>query len=262
MRNEIDAALLLAERYSFSRLCREESKRQTAANGIGEYAEKRMHRTLKRFVLDDPDCFERRVPRRDGTLSRFIADVLTEKGQIFEIQTGSLFPLARKIRFYMEETDFRVTVVHPLLSEKQVTYIEKDGTPLRRRKSPLHESFLHGVAALKPLVPFLGNERLSFRFLSVSAEEYRFARVRAKRRYECFLSALLDEIELSSPADYFSLLPQGLPDLFVAKDFAAPTKLRGYDLYDALAVFCAVGALSKEGKRGRAVLYRKIWKDT
>ena len=251
-------AMLSAAQLTFARLCREELGSIGAGNSIGEYAEKRMHRTIKRFLFDDETFFERRVPRRDGTLSRFIADILTDDGRAFEIQTGDLFPLARKMRFYMEESDLRVFVVHPLLAEKHLTRLDAGGAPKERRKSPLHENIFHGVAELKPFLPYLTSPRLSFRFLFLAAEEYRLPARRRTRRYECLPTALLDDVELNGTADYAALLPQDLPAEFTAKEFGRVTRLSGYALYDALAVFCGVGALRKEGKRGRAFLYLKM----
>ena len=59
-------------------------------------------------------------------------------------------------------------------------------------------------------------------------------------------------------ADYRALLPTDLPPVFTAKTFSRATGLRGYDLYDALAVFAAVGALEKGDKQGRSQLWRVI----
>jgi len=60
-------------------------------------------------------------------------------------------------------------------------------------------------------------------------------------------------------AVYLAWFPLDLPERFTAKAFAKHTRLRGYALYDAIAVFQALGALCRVGKEGRATLFeRKI----
>ena len=104
-------------RITFAKLCHEELLREKERDGIGLYAEKRLHSVLKRWMYDDFTAHEQKVPTRDGKTSRFVADILTPSGEIIEIQTGELYPLARKISFYMEQTDHTVTLVHPLVAK-------------------------------------------------------------------------------------------------------------------------------------------------
>ena len=49
-----------------------------------------------------------------------------------------------------------------------------------------------------------------------------------------------------------------LPEEFTTKAFGKQTRLRGYDLYNALAVFEALGVVERCGKSGRMTLYRKL----
>lgn len=251
----------------FSRLCHEELARKKERDGIGLLAEKRMHGILKRFFCDDFACHEVKVMGRGEKKRRFVADVLTPEGQIFEIQTGSLYPMRAKLAFYMEETDYKVTVVHPLLADKQICVLQKDtGEVLAARKSPVHETPLVGLAELKLFASYLLDPRFSYCMPLLSVTEYRFSeppkgrRRRASARYELLPDALLDTVWLHSAADVSALFPD-TPQLageFTAATFGKHTRLRGYALYDVLSVFETLGIIAQCGKQGRAKLYRRV----
>ena len=251
-------------KITFARLCHEELLRQKERDSIGLYAEKRLHSVLKRWMYDDFAAHEQKVPQRDGKMSRYVADILTPSGDIIEIQTGDLFRLARKITFYMEKTDFKLTVVHPLIAEKWVSWLDPvTGRLCERRRSPRHDTVLSGIACLKPFAQLLGDPRLSFLFPLLELDEYRFLDGKGDRRklrshrYELIPLSLIDAVRLTQKAEYLSHFPADLPDRFTAKIFQKHTRLRGYALYDAIAVFEALGAVRRVGKEGRSTLFEK-----
>ncbi len=251
-------------KITFAKLCHEELMREKERDGIGLYAEKRLHSVLKRWMYDDFSAHEQKVPKRGGKMSRFVADILTPDGEIIEIQTGELYPLARKIAFYMEETDLKVTLVHPLIAEKQISWMEPEtGELVSRNRSPKHDSVLSGIALLKPFAPYLGDPRFSLLFPFVELDEYRLldgygkARKLRSHRYELIPLALRDCVAFCDKTDFLSYFPQELPLQFTAKAFGKHTRLRGYALYDAIAVFEALGALSRIGKEGRSTLFQR-----
>ena len=81
-------------------------------------------------------------------------------------------------------------------------------------------------------------------------------RKRGSHRYELIPEKLLDVHRLTTPTDYAALLPE-LPPHFTAKEFGQRTHLRGYDLYFVLAVFESLSLLQKDGKEGRATIWRQ-----
>ena len=205
-------------------------------------------------TLADPDVYEKKWEK--------CYSVLTPDGEIIEIQTGELYPLARKIAFYMEQTDHRITLVHPLIAEKQISWLEPEtGELVSRAKSPKKDSVLSGIALLKPFLPYLGDPRFTLLFPFVELEEYRlldgYGKTRKLRshRYELIPLALRDCASLCAREDYLSYFPTDLPESFTAKVFAKHTRLRGYALYDALAVFEGLGAIARAGKEGRSTLF-------
>lgn len=254
------------DRSIFLRCCREESAEQKTRDSIGLLSEKQLHGALKRWVTEDISCHEKKVTANDGTKTFAVADVLTPDREIAEIQTGSLYPLCRKIAFYMEKTDCRVTLIHPLATRKYLSWIDPvsgDITP--RRRSPKAKTPLSALGELKPFLPYLGDPRFTVWFPALAMEEYRFldgrgaGRKRGSHRMELFPTDLVGVTVLQTKEDYRALFPAGLPPSFTAKEFSARTRLgTGYNLYDVLAVFCALGVLEKGEKRGRSYVYRQL----
>ena len=251
-------------KVTFQKLCYEELLREKERDGIGLYAEKRLHSVLKRWMYDDFTAHEQKVPERGGRISRFVADILTHEGEIIEIQTGELYPLARKIAFYMEKTDLPVTLVHPLIAEKHICWIDPEtGEAASRSRSPKRDGPLSGLALLKPFAPYLGNARFTVLFPFVKLEEYRlldgYGRSRKLRshRYELIPLELTDCISFCEKEEYLAAFPEDLPQRFTAKVFGKHTRLRGYALYDAIAVFESLGALERVGKEGRSTVFER-----
>ena len=251
-------------RITFAKLCHEELLRQKDRDSIGLYAEKRLHSVLKRWMYDDFSAHEQKVPQRDGKISRFVADVLTPSGEIIEIQTGEPFRLAKKIAFYMEQTDLKVTLVHPLTAQKWVSWMDVEtGEISARRRSPRHDTVLSGIALLKVFAPYLGDSRFSVLFPLLELDEYRLldgggnSRKLRSHRYELMPLSLIDAVRLTDRETYLSYFPAELPDQFTAKIFQKHTHLRGYALYDAIGVFEALGAIKRIGKEGRSTLFKK-----
>ncbi|MBQ3483277.1 MAG: hypothetical protein IJA78_03790 [Clostridia bacterium] len=254
--------MIAASKITFSRLCHEELTRVKDRDGIGLYAEKRLHSVLKRWVWDDLSCHEQKVVTRDEKKTRFVADVLTPSGEIVEIQTASLYPMRKKIAFYMEHTDHPVTVVHPLIAQKHICWMDPaTGEITARRRSPRRDTPIAALGELKAFLPYLGNPRFTLCLPLIALEEFRLldgwgnGGKRGSHRYEQLPTELLDTHFLVSRADYGALLPEGLPESFTAKVFGKATGLRGYALYDALAVLEGLGFLAKCGKDGRSVRY-------
>lgn len=254
-----------ASKIAFARYCHEELSRVKERDGIGLLAEKRLHSVLKRWILDDLTRHEQNVAGRDGKPTRFVADILTADGEIFEIQTGDLYPLCRKIAFYMEQTDHPVTVVHPLIGQKQINWIDPgSGEITHRNRSTKHETPLSVLGELKPFLPYLGHPRFSLCLPLLALEEFRLldgwgkGGKRGSHRFELIPTELMEVWQLASLADYLALYPRELPSPFTAKVFGKYTRLRGYALYGALAVLEGLGACRKCGKEGRSNLYETV----
>ena len=239
----------------FSRLCQEDAVMyQNDGDGIGTYNEKRFHRIFKRLVTEDASCYEAKI-------GKYVADVFCD-GHITEIQTANYGKLAPKIRYYLEETDYTVSVVLPLVSSKKIIRADKEtGEVQYARRSPKSaretDAFKH-LYYLRELIP---NERLRVHIALVSVEEYRFSdkqRYRREGKYDNDVRpiALEKEVVLKGTDDYRRFVPEELKnEEFDAKLFSSLTKLRGRALYSTLNTLHALGILSRR-ENGKRYVYK------
>ncbi len=256
-----------SDKIRFERVCRDILLADREREGIGTLNEKKLHTMLKFFVCDNKEHHEIKVfsqapdEQEKKRQRSYVADVLDDC-DIFEIQTGHLYPLKNKIKFYLEETDYNVTVVHPMAIKKWVNYMSpQDGTLLRRVISPKKEKPGDMLPELYSLIDFLGNRRLRFRALIVEAEEFRIGAKSGRRgsqKYERIPTQLLDIVDFNTPTDYLEYIPKGLPSPFTAAEFGKSAGYRGIDIYSSLKVLIKMGLIREDGKRGRAVTYTII----
>lgn len=254
-----------AGKATFYRIAAEELAREKARESIGLLAEKRLHSVLKRWVTDDFACHEVRIRGKDNTKRYAVADVCLPDGEIAEIQTGALYPLCGKMEFYFKETNRPVTLIHPVIAEKHVSWISpEDGSVSARRKSPKKETVLSAAGQLKPFAAYFETGRFEVWLPVLRAEEYRLADgwgrggKRGSHRFELIPTDLSEVVVLRGARDLIPFLPPDLPARFTAKELAALAKpLSGFALYDLLALLCAGGVLFKAGKAGRSTVYEK-----
>ena len=109
-----------AERERFAAICRDvtaaaQGEYSGDESGVGVLNEKRMHAALKRFICSDSSFHEQRpdVAIGDGTKKskKYVADVLCGD-EIYEIQTGSFWPLRKKLEWYAANTAYRAALPH------------------------------------------------------------------------------------------------------------------------------------------------------
>lgn len=260
------------DKKKFEDICLSVAAEGLESGGIGTMSEKRMHKALKRYICPDESCHEVRI-KPDGSVSYdekdksgrggYIADIYSD-GKIFEVQTGSFYPLKSKIKFYLENTDFDITVVHPIIAVKWSVWIDTEtGEATKRRRSPKKEDKYTLLSEMFWLSDYLNNPRLHFRGLLIEAEEYRLLdgwskdKKKGSNRYERIPLSIIDDITVNSSETGKSFLPTELPNEFAASDFGKITKLRGKKLYGALKVLCATGVVEKGEKKGRSFVYRR-----
>ena len=244
------------DKILFSRLCIDDMEKffETEEKGIGIYNEKSLHRILKRFFCDDESCFEQRV-------GKYIADIFDGE-KIIEIQSGSFYPLKEKLKYYLEETAYSVTIVHPIIADKTIIKADKEsGEIMSIRRSPKRESEWDVLPEMFWLKDFIVSERLKLRLVFVCAKEYRYSeRVRFRKTgaYDSMLvpEGLIGEVEFSGNEDFREYIPQELKGAngFSTSEYSSCSKLKGRKLSLALNFLCAVGLLRKE-KQGKRWIY-------
>lgn len=240
----------------FDSLCAEFEKTMASrdSDGIGTYNEKILHKALKHAICDDPLCLENEV-------GAYVADVLAD-GEIFEIQTGGFYPLVKKIEYLLENTEYKITVVHPLISELLLIRMDKEtGEVIRKKRSPKKETPSSIISELFYLRNIISSDRVRFILPQISGEEYRFSeRVRGRKSgaYDSlFLPKHMTEItEVQGVDGVRSILPTEIREAesFDSAIFAKALKLRGRRLSLALKFLCDTEIARRE-KSGNKYIY-------
>lgn len=276
--------LFVARQERFAEMCEAErhSNRPAEGTGIGTYKEKRLHALLKDFYT--PEDARQEVRLEEDMINsayadltdaatrrardRYVADILTNEGEIIEIQTGGFFPLTQKLHFYLCATNLRVTVVHPICAIKHMRWMDPETgelSPLRR--SPKRGRARDVAKELYWLLPYLAEPRFRLILPLIEVEEIRLQngwgrdRKRGSERYDRFAMALCDEVVFSSPADYATLFlpsPEALPAPFTAAEYAKATGIRGKATYTALRMLTELRYLVPAAPRGRAGTWERI----
>ena len=235
----------MTDSIRFERICREDCEALHLRDGIGTVSEKRLHRILKKFISERADTHEAEV-------GRYIADILIDDN-IYEIQTSSFSPLLPKIKYYLENTSYSVTLIYPIIRNKRIIRIAPEtGEILRQQTSPLHGRSADLLPELYFLRTVYPHERLSVRLVFIDAEEYRYSermRYRRKGAYdaELFPVSLVGIEEYSLIEDLRPLIPAGA-DRFTATEFSRLTGFTGRRLYRALTILTSAELLRKENK--------------
>ena len=219
--------------------------------GIGTYNEKRIHRVIKEFVSGDPETYEIK-------LGGAVADVF-ENGTITEIQTGSFYPLKKKIEAYLSNTKYRVKIVHPVIVKRTIVRVDPiTGEVIRKNVSPKKETPKKILPELIYLADHLRSPRLTFEIMSITAEEHRYSdeihryRKSGRRDSELFPVSLESITTIETTDDFLSLLPEELVargEPFTAADFMKASGFSGRRAYNALNALANAGVLSKTDTR-------------
>lgn len=247
----------VVNRARFLNICYLHNRSRESGGGIGTLNEKRIHLVLKDYF--DPDRTHHEIPHKG-----YIADIKNDDG-IIEIQTGALNPLFSKLGAFLP--DCRVTLVHPLIQKKSVSWIDpKTGDITPKKNSPRHETPLDGVIELYNIRSHVGSPNLHVRFPLIEVDEYRFRdgwsrdKKRGSHRYDRIPIQLFDIVSLDTAADYMEhFLPGTLRrDPFTTADYAEAAHTGRGAAYHVLTVLTAAGVLEKCGKRGNSILYSCI----
>ena len=237
-------------------------------DGIGTLGEKQMHAAIKRFICPDTSKHEVKMDRKSdqeaqgSKTRRFVADILDGKN-VYEIQTGSFAPLVKKIKWILENTDYNVTVIHPIAESKWVNIIGDDCNISRRYKSPQKGKIEDLASELFYIRDFISCPRFSLVILMLEAEQYKKNLEQDKRgrskyqKYELIPMNLLRAHVFYGLEDYRYFLPEKLDGAFTVKQYSDATRIRGKDAYSIIHTLCHLGLIQEHGKIGRATAYKR-----
>ncbi|MBE6547920.1 MAG: hypothetical protein E7667_03450 [Ruminococcaceae bacterium] len=236
-------------------------------DGIGRLGEKQMHSALKYFICPDETCHEVKIQnsplyiqKEENTKNRkYVADILNGD-TIYEIQTGGFAPLEEKIKWILDNTSYRVVVIHPIAQTKWVSKIDENGNISPRRKSSRKGRLENIAGELYFFRHFLSSPRFSLMVVMMEAEQYVKTKKQSRRakKYELIPISLLGVYLFKNAADYSYFIPDSLPDTFTVKQYSEHTKIKGIDAYSITRTLCGLGLLSEGETCGRARTYQKI----
>ena len=228
--------------------------RQTG--GIGTLGERTLHAALK-YALEPDETYHE--VKTEG----FVADI-ARPGGIVEVQTGSFYPLQKKLSVFLRQG--AVTVVYPIAAVKWIIWVDPETGELSApHKSPRPQrvtDVLWQLYWLRGLLTSPEAENLTVRVLSLEMREYRLQNgwgndgKRGSQRCERVPDAVLDETVLDGPQAVARLLPQ-LPEPFTAAQLGRALRLSKLRTSNVLTLLQQLGLVQRVGKQKNAYLYQK-----
>lgn len=213
-----------------------------------------LHRQIKeRYAGTEGRC--------EVVFDRYRIDVV-RRGRFYEIQHGSLSAIRRKVAALVES--HRVTVVKPLVVDKQIVHLDRrDGDEVRRRLSPRHGRIVDLFDELVYFAALFPHRRLALEFPEITIEETRYPGHGRRRRWRENDFVVADQRlvdigqthRLRTPADLWRLLGEPPASPFdtaeLARRLDAPRRTAQRIAYCLLHG----GAVRQVGKQGNARLY-------
>lgn len=225
--------------------------KQTGA-GIGTLSEKTLHATLKNYFEPNPDL-------QEVLIGKYVADIF-QNGEIMEIQTRQLGKMRPKLDFFLP--NYEVTVIHPVACEKMLYKIdETTGEVLTPRKSPKKGTKYHAFQEFYKIKMYLKDPNIRLKIVLLNMDEYRVPNKRKRRhrnsteRFDQVPTAILQEIDIITPADYDQFLPENLTEPFTTADFAKEAKINRSLAQIVVHILAYMGRIEKIGTQNRSNLY-------
>ncbi len=230
-------------------------KRQS--NEIGTLSEKMLHAVLKRTIAGDLGDCEVKIEGKN------IADVVVEN-KIYEIQSESLFPVKRKLDFYLENTDYDVDIIFPVPHMRYTLWIDiESGEITRPKRRPKIHRLSEKVDELSYVAEYLESGRVNITVLYIDEEELRALdgkrskdKKRGSSRIERRPLRIVSFEELRSRSDFEFLLPPA--DEFGRRDLMKHNRITSSrKLYALLKIISVLDLAEVVGKEKNAYIYKK-----
>jgi hypothetical protein len=221
---------------------------------IGTLNEGALHAQLK-------DWYRRQGDRIEQVVDGFVVD-LVRGNLLVEIQTGSFAPLRRKLDLLTRQ--HRVRLVAPIPVVRRIIRLSDEGEMLSARRSPRRGRVEDIFNLLVSIPSLLCCPRFELELILSHQDELRVYRQgQAYRRHGWVvvgrrLVSVERSIRIASPSAAASLLPPGLPDLFDTAQLAEAASVDRRLAQQMTYCLRAMGVLDTAGKRGNAILHRRV----
>jgi hypothetical protein len=221
---------------------------------IGTLNEGALHAQLKDWYRREGDLVEQVV---DG----FVVDLI--RGNLLvEIQTGSFAPLRRKLELLRRQHPVRLVAPVPLT--RTITRVSDDGAPLSARRSPRRGRIEEIFDRLVSIPSLLSCPRFELDVVLTHQDELRVSRPgQAFRRHGWVVAgrrlvSVEQCLRIACPDDAARLLPPSLPELFDTAELAEAAGIERRLAQRMVYCLRAVGILETRGKRGNALVHRRV----
>lgn len=236
---------------------------------INTYKESSLHRTLKELYALNENA------KTEVSCDGHIYDILTNEGNVIEIQTLNLGKLLPKIQDALKKGR-KCKIVHPIILSKAIETYDKSGKLLKKSKSPKKENeytLLKDVTGIYPIlleknfcleVPFI--TMTEKRQKTDKPEQSENKRRRFKKDWQKIDKTLKEIVEtktFKNKEDYINLLPNNLAETFSVKDIynllkKDKTKPKNASSYANLIawLFLRMNIFEQIGKNGKAKIYK------
>lgn len=188
------------------------------------YNESSLHNSLKTYY-----CLQTNG-KTEVSMDGHIYDIVSENGDIIEIQTKNISKLLKKCEDVLN-LEKKIKIVHPLININTIVLTDQSGNLISKRKSPKKGNIYDILKELTGIYPILLNKNFTLEIVNISLIEHR-VRTEApeqsankRRRFMknwIKVNKSLDEIisvqQFKTKQDYLELLPHNLPEEFSTKD--------------------------------------------
>lgn len=229
-----------------------------SSQGIGTLREKMLHSVMKAVIAESEEQCEVRI---DG---HNIADCL-KNNTVYEVQTESLYPVRKKLDFYLENTDYDIDIVFPIARKKYTIWTDPEsGEIISSGRAGKKRDLIDEIDEINYVAEYLNDPRVTFTVWYICEEELRSLdgkrsrdRKRGSSRIERRPVELYEGIELTSFEDLDFLLPS--VERFTRKMYKTEKKIRSErKLYSAVNILEKCGFAVKDGKDGNAIVYKIV----
>jgi hypothetical protein len=182
---------------------------------------------------------------------------------LIEIQTGNFSALKRKLARLLDHHS--VQLIYPISQEKWIVRQTAAGDSLSRRKSPKRGRVLDVFHQLVYIPHLLTHPKFSLEVLLTHEEEILRDDGRGswrRKRWSLHDRRLLDVVDgakFLSSADFWAVLPATLPQPFTNADLATALRCRPPLAQKITYTLRRMGGLRLMGKRGKALLYERVF---
>ena len=200
------------------------SMRVPPKSSVGTLSEHRLHSAIKYYVQPDMEFHE---VRTEG----FICDAVRENGDVLEIQTGSFYPLRKKLERLLP--NHSVTVIYPVVTEKRLLVTYEESGECSVRKSPKKATLYNAFLELYRIKDFLSDKNFHLRIISVTCDDHRlYSGTKEGRkpfqkpiRTERVPVSLVGDVYFHDMKELRSVLPTDLPENFDTKILSTTAKI-------------------------------------